>query len=68
MVGVQYNIAAAVPLLGIIISVADPYPHQTERQDPDPDPHQSDKLDPDTDPHPHKFADEKPKCIEYEPI
>jgi hypothetical protein len=30
----------------------------------DPDPHQSDKLDPD----PHQFADDKPKCKEYEPI
>jgi hypothetical protein len=27
-------------------------------------PHQSDKLDPD----PHQFADNKPKCMEYEPI
>jgi hypothetical protein len=28
--------------------------------------HQSDMLDPD--PDPHKFADDKPKCMEYEPI
>jgi hypothetical protein len=35
-------------------------PHQIERLDPD----QSNKLDPD----PHKFADDKPKCMEYEPI
>jgi hypothetical protein len=27
-------------------------------------PHQSDKLDPD----PHQFADDKSKCMEYEPI
>ncbi len=53
-------------------------PHQIERKDPDPDlnriiviswiwnpdPHDSDKLDPD----PHQFADDKPKCMEYEPI
>jgi hypothetical protein len=26
-----YDIAAAVPLYGIIISIADPDPHQTER-------------------------------------
>jgi hypothetical protein len=34
--------------------------------DPDPhlDPRQSDKLDQD----PHQFADDKPKCMEYEPI
>ncbi len=32
----------------------------------DPDPHQSDKLDPE--PDPHHFADDKSKCIEYEPI
>jgi hypothetical protein len=30
----------------------------------DPHPHQSDMLDPD----PHHFADDKPNCIEYEPI
>jgi hypothetical protein len=29
-----------------------------------PDPHQSDTLDPD----PLQFADDKPKCMEYEPI
>jgi hypothetical protein len=33
----------------------------------DPDPHQSDKLDPETVPDPHQFADDKPKCMEYEP-
>ncbi len=35
---------------------------------PRPDPHQKDKLDPEPDPDPHLFADDKPKCIEYEPI
>jgi hypothetical protein len=30
----------------------------------DPDPHQSDKLNLD----PHQFADNKPKCMEFEPI
>ena len=42
-------------------------PHQIERKDLDPDPHprQSDKLDPD--PDSHQFADDKPKCMEYEP-
>jgi hypothetical protein len=35
-------------------------PHQSGKLDPD----QSDKLDPD----PHQFADDKPKCKEYEPI
>ncbi len=29
-----------------------------------PDPHQSDELDPD----PHQFTDDKPKCIDYEPV
>jgi hypothetical protein len=28
--------------------------------------HQSDKLDPD--PDPLKFSDDKPKCMDYEPI
>jgi hypothetical protein len=38
--------------------------------DPHPDshPHQSDKLDPELDPDPHQFADDKPKCMEFEPI
>ncbi len=26
------------------------------------------KLDPDPDLYPHRFADEKPKCMDYEPI
>jgi hypothetical protein len=34
----------------------------------DTDPHQSDKLDPEPDPDPHQFANEKLKCMEYEPI
>jgi hypothetical protein len=38
----------------------------TQSDQLDPDPHQGDKLDPDTDPH--QFADNKPKCMEYEPI
>ncbi len=55
-------------------SVADPDLYHTERQAPDPDPHQSDKLDPDPDrggkrnPNPDQFVDDKPKCMEYEPI
>jgi hypothetical protein len=40
-------------------------PHQIERYDPDRDPHQSDKVD--LEPHPHQFADDKPKCMDYEP-
>jgi hypothetical protein len=35
---------------------------------PHPDPHQSDKLDPEQDPDPHQFVENKPKCMEYEPI
>jgi hypothetical protein len=44
--------------------LVDPDPHQSDKLDPDahPDPHQSDKLDP------LQFADDKPKCMEYEPI
>jgi hypothetical protein len=30
--------------------------------------HKSDKLDPEPDPDPHQFADDKPKCMEYEHI
>jgi hypothetical protein len=41
-----------------------PDPHQNHKLDPDSEPHQSDKLDPD----PHQFADDKPKCMEDEPI
>jgi hypothetical protein len=36
------------------------------RTNKNPDPHQSDKLEPD--PDPHQFADDKPKCMEYEPV
>ncbi len=43
-------------------SVVDPDPQQIERFDPDP--HQSDKLGTD----PHQFADDRPKCMEYELI
>ncbi len=39
-------------------------PRQSDKLDPDPDPHQSDQMDPDR----HQFADDKPKCMEYEPI
>ncbi len=38
----------------------DPYPH--------PDPHQSDKLNQELYPDPQQFSDDKPKCMEYEPI
>ncbi len=34
----------------------------------DPDPHQCDELDPEPDPDPHQYADDKLKCMEYEPI
>ncbi len=33
-----------------------------------PDPHQSDKLVAEPDPDPLQFSDDKPKCMEYEPI
>ncbi len=32
----------------------------------DPDPHKSDELDPE--PNPDQFAEDKPKCMENEPI
>jgi hypothetical protein len=38
--------------------------NKNQDPNPHPDPHQSDKLDPDL----HQFADDKPKCMEYEPI
>ncbi len=41
-------------------SVADPNPRQIERYNPQ----QSDNLNPD----PHQFEDDKPECMEYEPI
>jgi hypothetical protein len=40
-----------------------PHPHQSDKVDPHP--HQSDELYPDSDPH--QFADDKLKCMEYEP-
>jgi hypothetical protein len=40
--------------------------HHFGNLDPHPNPHQSDKLDPE--PEPHQFADDKPKCMEYEPF
>ncbi len=66
-----------------VISVVDPYPHHfgildqhkiksgsgsASNKNQDPDPHQSDKLDLDADPDPHQYVDDKPKCMEYEPI
>ncbi len=41
-------------------------PHHFGNLDPQPDPHQDGKLDPN--PKPHQFADDKRKCMEYEPI
>jgi hypothetical protein len=35
-------------------------------KNPDPDRYQSDKLDPE--PDPHQSADDKTKCMKYEPI
>jgi hypothetical protein len=58
-------------LFGSVV-VPDPNPHQSDKLDPDPHTHQSDKLDPDPhqkamlDPDPHQFADDKPKCMEYD--
>jgi hypothetical protein len=60
-------------------SVVDPNPHPYHfgNLDPrlDPHPHQiksririRDKLDKEADPIPHQLADDKPKCMEYEPI
>jgi hypothetical protein len=48
----------------------DPYPDpaSASKKNTDPDLHQSDKLDPEPDPDPHQFANEKLKCMEYEPI
>jgi hypothetical protein len=43
-----------------IITIVDTDPHHFQ----DPDPYQRDKLDPDS----HQFADDKPKCMEYEHI
>jgi len=44
----------------------DPVPHEIEWKTPDSDPHHSNKLAPD--PDPHKFADDKPKGMENDPI
>ena len=52
-----------------------PHPHEiksesgsesTSNKNQDPDLHQSDKLDLEPDLDLHQFADDKPKCIEYE--
>ncbi len=43
-------------------SIRIPDQQQSDKQDSDP--HQIDKLDPD----PHNFSENKPKCMEYEPI
>jgi hypothetical protein len=40
----------------------------TSYKNQEPNPHQNYKLDPEPDPDPHQFADDKPKCMEYEPI
>jgi hypothetical protein len=49
-------------------------PHHLGNLDPDPHPHQL-KIririkykNQDPHPHPHQFADDKPKCLGYEPI
>jgi hypothetical protein len=49
-------------------SVVNPDPHHFGNLDPHLDlhPHQHDKLD--LEPDPHQLADDKPKCMEYEPI
>jgi hypothetical protein len=44
----------------------DPDLHHFGNLDLHPDPHQKDKLDPEPDPDPYQFADDKPKCMEYE--
>jgi hypothetical protein len=49
-------------------SVGDPDPHPHQIKIRDPHPHQSNKLDLEPDPDPHRFADDKPKCMEFEPI
>jgi hypothetical protein len=42
--------------------------NKNQNPNPHPDTHESDKQDPEADPDPHQFADDKPKCMEYEPI
>jgi hypothetical protein len=59
---------------GNLVPLAEPHPHRIKiririkYKTLDPNPHQSCKLDPEPDPDPHQFADDKSKCIEYEPI
>jgi hypothetical protein len=43
-------------------------PHKFGNMVPHPDPHQNDKLDQEQEPDMHQFSDDKPKCMEYEPI
>ncbi len=57
---VLFSVHIIICITTLSNSVVDPDPH--------PDLHQSDKLDPEPNPNPHKFADDKSKCIEYEPI
>jgi hypothetical protein len=52
----------AQKIFWVRIRVVDPDPHQSGKLDLDP--HQSDNLYQD----PHQFTDDKPKCMEYEPI
>jgi hypothetical protein len=47
-------------ILSVRINVVDPDPHQSGKLDLDP----HDELDKD----PHQSSDDKPKCMEYEPI
>ncbi len=49
-------------ILSVRISVVDPDPHQSGKLDLDP--HKSENLYQDL----HQFTDDKPKCMEYEPI
>jgi hypothetical protein len=50
------------------VSVVDPESGSTSNKHQDKDPHKKDMLDPELDPDPHQFADDKPKCMEYEPF
>jgi hypothetical protein len=69
----------ATVVFSVSISVVDPDPHHIGNMNPHPhqdgsssnknhdlDPQQSDKLEPDL--GPHQFADDKPKCMGFEPI
>jgi hypothetical protein len=40
----------------------------TSYKNQEPNPHHNDKLDPEPNQDPQQFADDKPKCMEYEPI